>query len=75
MLKAFAFVVSLSLVGCGGFSTQEAMERCEEEETARAGGGCFSATTYDSCTAAYEDCGSDAIPDEGSCPLTYSCAE
>lgn len=73
-MAALTFVVmgSAAFVACGGFSTEEAEARCDQEEAARAGGGCFTDVTYDSCVAAYEECGEDVDAND-SCPLEYVC--
>lgn len=76
--RAAALVASLAaahlLTGCGGFSTEEAEARCDQESTARSGGGCFSDVTYDACVTAFEECGEDVVINDA-CPLTYTCAE
>jgi hypothetical protein len=61
-------------VACAGFSEEEAAARCDQEEEARAAGGCFTAATYDACLAAYEECGEDVDIDEA-CPPTFRCPD
>lgn len=77
---AATFVFSLSafaLLGsgaCGGFSTEEAEARCDQEAEARSGGGCFTDVAYEECVAAFEECGGDVLINDG-CPLSFTCAE
>jgi hypothetical protein len=59
---------------CGGFSPEEAEARCDSEQEARDGGGCFDGIAYEECVAAYEECGSDVNIDD-SCPLTFTCPD
>ncbi len=69
-----AVLVALACLGCGGFSEEEATERCNQEQTARGLGGCFTLSTYDNCMAAYQECGEDTdILEE--CPVQYVCPE
>ncbi|MBK6513507.1 MAG: hypothetical protein IPM79_19910 [Polyangiaceae bacterium] len=70
-LAAFAMVGSAS---CGGFSTEEAEARCDQEAEARAGGGCFTDAAYEQCVSAHEECGDDILIQE-SCPVSFSCGE
>lgn len=60
--------------GCGGFTEEEAVARCDQEQEARGGGGCFTLPVYDECVAAFQDCGDDVVIEE-SCPMQYSCPE
>lgn len=73
-LLAVLGVFVLGASGCGGFSTEDAEARCDQEAEARSGGGCFSDTTYDACVTAYEECGED-VQINDACPLSYSCPE
>jgi hypothetical protein len=84
MARSFRFDrASLTLLGatalvfvaaCGGFSEEEAIERCDQEQAARGAEACFNDVTYDQCVAAYEECGSDVEVAE-SCPPQYLCPE
>lgn len=64
---------AVSAVGCG-FSEEEAIARCDQEQESHGLGTCFTAETYDSCVTAYQDCG-DVSVDESACPIVYSCME
>lgn len=68
----FAFAVLTS--ACGGFSTEKAEARCDQEEEARQGGACFDANAYDACVLAYEECGQD-VDISDSCPLSFTCSD
>jgi hypothetical protein len=70
---ASSFILSLaSLVGCGGFSEEEATARCDQERAARGEQGCFGNVEYGKCKAAYEECGEDVTIVDG-CPIAYNC--
>lgn len=71
---AVGFAIAILTSACGGFSTEEAEARCDAEQEARSGGGCFDEIAYDACVAAYEECGSDANIDD-SCPLSFTCPD
>jgi hypothetical protein len=74
--SALALCLAAVLVGaCGGYSEQDATARCEQEATARSGGGCFDPSTKKSCIDAHEECGDEAVADDTACPLTYSCPQ
>ena len=79
-LAAASLLVSLFVLlpfvsaSCGGFSTEEAEARCDQEQLAREEGGCFTEFTYDDCVAAFEECGEDVTIDD-SCPLAFVCPE
>ena len=66
--------IALFAVACGGFSEEEAVARCDQEEAARGAQGCFTAAAYDNCQAADEECGQDAEVIE-ECPARYVCPE
>lgn len=66
------FAIAVVTSACGGFSTEEAEARCDAEQEARDGGGCFDGPAYDECVTAYEECGSDVDIDD-SCPPTFTC--
>ncbi len=67
-------VLSIGFAACSGFSTEDAEARCDQEQEARGGGGCFDALEYDACVAAFEECG-DSVTVAESCPVTFSCPE
>lgn len=71
LVMGFAMAMG-GLASCGGFSTEEAEARCDQEEEARAGGGCFTSTTYQECVLAYEECGEDVVAND-KCPLEFEC--
>lgn len=73
-IALFGLAVAVFTPACGGFSTEDAEARCDEEQKAREVGGCFDALAYDACVAAYEECGSDVNIDDG-CPLGFTCPE
>ena len=59
---------------CGGYSTEDAEAWCDQELEAREASGCFNPSTYENCVTAHEECGDDAVPNDG-CPLEYECLE
>ena len=67
------FVVAAMAASCNTFTTQEATNRCTQEQAARASGACFDNSSQQSCITAYENCGADTIVNTSVCPLTYSC--
>jgi hypothetical protein len=71
--RVFTVIVVLSaLAGCGGgYSTQEAYARCEEERTVKV---TMTDESFAECVACYENCGSDCEA-AGASPETYSCPE
>jgi len=71
-LAALAALAAL-VAGCGGLSTVEAEQRCDQERAADAS-GCISDAAYDQCVTCYEECGDDCSRG-GSCPAQYSCPE
>lgn len=62
------------VVGCGGFSDEEAAARCDQEQAARGEQACFTSIEYDQCVAAYVDCGEDVVVGDA-CPVTYTCPD
>lgn len=77
MRKLAGSAVALVLVAtmaaaCGGYTEEEAQERCDQEKTALQNGGCFTDATTESCIDAHEECG-DRAQSNGACPLVYSC--
>lgn len=70
-----ALCLALGLAGCGGFSEEDAKARCDQERDSRNGGGtsCVDDVSYESCVTSYEECGNDAVVDDTSCPVHYSC--
>jgi hypothetical protein len=66
-------VVAAAVVGCSGFSDDQATARCNQEQTAHAGGACFDHSSMTSCTTAFKDCGESTVINEAACPITYSC--
>lgn len=72
--SAVALVLVATMVAaCGGYTEEEAQERCAQEKTALEGGGCFTDATTTSCVDAHVECGDEA-QSNGACPLVYSCA-
>ncbi len=61
------------VASCSAFTTQEATDRCNQEQAARTSGACFDSSSLQSCITAYEDCGDDTVANTTQCPLTYSC--
>lgn len=73
-----ALIVALGLAGCGGgFSTEDAVARCDQERDGRNAGAppCIDDAAYAECVAAYEECGDDAQFVDGACPLSFSCSD
>ena len=64
-------MIVLAVYGCGGFSTDQAKERCNAEQQGR--GNCFDGKSFDSCTTCFEDCGDDCIATVA-CPVRYVCS-
>lgn len=77
MKRALCSSVLLSLVGllaaCGGLSTPEAEQRCNQERQAN-GTNCVTEEAYDECVSCYEECG-DSCARLESCPVQYQCEE
>jgi hypothetical protein len=69
-------LILLSLLGlaagCGGLSTKEAQQRCDQASVDAT--NCMSDEAYKECVICYEDCGDDCTIGE-SCPYTFACAE
>jgi hypothetical protein len=59
-------------IGCGGLSTEESKQRCDQMQSANA--ACMTEGAYDECVSCYEECGDDCEP-SGACPGTFRCAE
>lgn len=60
------------VIGCGGYSADEAKTKCDLERNAKT--ACFNDATYDQCLSCYESCGTDCAVAE-SCPAQYICSE
>ena len=74
---SIVLALSLAVVGCdGGFSDEEAQQRCDQELQARGSGqnSCMTEQAYDECIAAYTECGSDVRIAE-TCPSTFVCTD
>jgi hypothetical protein len=56
--------------GCSGYSDDEAVERCQAEQQAKASE--FDDQSYSSCLSCFEDCGDSCAADDTS-PERYSC--
>lgn len=73
---SFVLALSCALAGCdGGFSDEEAQQRCDQERESRGAGqnSCLTDAAYEECLSAYVECGSDVrIAD--SCPTRFVCA-
>lgn len=67
-------VACAAIVACGGFSEQEAADRCAQEQEARQS-ACFDSGSLAVCKAAFEDCGDDVVIDATACPLTFTCPD
>lgn len=74
LFASVSAVVLVGLSGCGGFNTEDAEARCEQEEEARGEGSCFNAVAFEGCVAAFEECGDDVVINDA-CPLTFTCPE
>lgn len=59
-------------IGCGGLSTEESQQRCDQLRTAVS--ACMTDASYRACVSCYEECGDDCEP-SGACPQTFACAE
>ena len=57
------------IAACGGYSTQEAYDRCEEERTVKP---TVTDEAFAQCVACYEDCGNDCVA-QGTSPESYLC--
>ncbi|MEZ4301128.1 MAG: hypothetical protein R3B70_39695 [Polyangiaceae bacterium] len=57
-------------LGCGGYSTEKAELRCDQEESAKE--QCVTDAAYEACVACYEECGAGCHPG-ATCPETYLC--
>ncbi len=70
-----AVVLAFGLSGCGGFSPEDAKERCDQERDSRDAGGtpCVDDVAYESCLSSYEECGNDVVVNQDACPVHYSC--
>ena len=71
---AGAALAAVALLGqaCGGYSEDDARERCDAEQSAR--GACFDGESLASCMKCFEDCGDDCTA-ANSCTERYSCPE
>lgn len=74
-LRRWSVLVSLSALaaGCGGLSTTEAQQRCDQEREADAT-GCITDAAYDLCVSCFEECG-DECAHPLSCPATFTCPD
>lgn len=67
-----SLVVGSPLAGCGGgYSTQEAYDRCEQERKVKI---TVTDASFTECVACYEDCGNDCTG-TGTTPEHYRCPE
>jgi hypothetical protein len=70
-VPALAALAAL-ITGCGGLSTVEAEQRCDQERAADS--TCIREEAYDQCVTCYEECGDDCARGKP-CPAQYSCPE
>ncbi|HSN97749.1 MAG TPA: hypothetical protein VLS89_05605 [Candidatus Nanopelagicales bacterium] len=61
------------LAGCGGMSTEDARQRCDQEREAEAT-QCITEAAYAQCVSCYEECGDECMRAE-SCPQQFICPE
>ncbi len=81
MLRGLTVAVLVSSVamlsGCeNGFSDEEAVDRCDEEQAAHDAGqatSCMTEESYDLCVSAYTECGEDVEIIE-TCPTKFQCS-
>ncbi|MCC6555257.1 MAG: hypothetical protein IT372_20020 [Polyangiaceae bacterium] len=59
--------------GCGGLSTVEAEQRCDQARAADAT-DCVNDAAYDQCVSCFEECGDECAKAE-SCPAQFICPE
>lgn len=74
---SFVLALSLAVVGCdGGFSDEEARQRCDQEREARGAGqnSCLTDEAYEECLSAYVECGSD-VRVADTCPTKFVCTD
>jgi hypothetical protein len=72
---AIAIAIAALAAGCGGLSTVEAEQRCDQERAAEGTGtSCIDDAAYDECVSCYEDCGDDCARGDA-CPAHFSCPE
>lgn len=65
-----------SAAACGdGFSTEDAVADCNQEEAALASAGsdCFDDAVHAECVACHEECGDGCATVDSVCPVTFSC--
>ena len=70
---SIAALVAALAAGCGGLSTPEAEQRCDQEREADAS-QCIDDASYSECVVCYEDCGDDCTRVSG-CPGKFSCPD
>ena len=69
----WGLVLSLAAApACGGLSTEESEQRCDQQREANA--ACVTDAAYAECVSCYEECGDDCTP-LGQCPQTFTCDE
>lgn len=60
-------------VACGGASSQQATDFCDQERTALGKSGCFDDDVYNNCISCYESCG-DNCRSNDLCPgMQFAC--
>jgi hypothetical protein len=64
------FILCSLMLGCGGYSSDEAKQVCDLERTKP----CQNDETYAACISCFEECGSDCATLE-SCPVQYACTQ
>jgi hypothetical protein len=72
LAAALVGAASLAAYGCSGYSSDEAKERCDAEQSARA--SCFGAKIYSECLTCFEDCGDSCVATD-SCPTHFVCPD
>jgi hypothetical protein len=68
-----ALSVAALAAACGGLSTVEAEQRCDQERAADAI-GCVDDAAYEQCVTCFDDCGDDCTKGT-SCPAQFTCPD
>lgn len=71
LLSTLAVGASVGGCGGGGYTTQEAYDRCEQERKTK---NTVTDASFTECVACYEDCGADC-QGTGTTPEHYRCPE
>jgi hypothetical protein len=66
--------LALTGLGCGGLSTEEATQRCDQARDLTGEQGCVDDAVFAQCVSCYEECGDDCqSSDPVTCPESFTC--